>query len=156
MRGLFAMARRALVGATALLALLLLATGCGEVSPTSPTTPSSLTGTWVGGTFFKVCVGTTCQPTGTMTLHLTESDSSLTGNWTSTQGSGLGPYGTMMGNMTGSTVIMLFALGVSTPDCTFPIKVVATLSSDHTQMTGTYSTVSCSLVLAGDITLTKQ
>lgn len=51
---------------------------------------------------------------------------------------------------------MTFLLGVSTPDCTFPIKAALTVSANH--MAGTYASVnaSCSIKLPGSITLTKQ
>lgn len=128
--------------------------GCDK-SPTSPSRPS-LTGTWVGGNFFQACSGATCQPTGTLTLQLTQSGSTLTGTWTSTQMLGAGPGGTMSGSMNGSSVSMTFTLDVVTPDCSFPIRVTATVNANQDQMTGTYATVSCSFLLTGSISLTKQ
>jgi hypothetical protein len=53
-------------------------------------------------------------------------------------------------------VSMTFNIGVATPDCTFPIRVTATVDANRTQMTGAYATVSCSLVLAGNMTWTKR
>ena len=58
--------------------------------------------------------------------------------------------------MNGSSVSMVFTLDVVTPDCSFPIRVTATVNANQDQMTGTYATVSCSFTLAGNITLTKQ
>lgn len=135
-------------------ALLIAAVGC-DTSPTSPSRPS-LTGTWVGGGFFQSCIGATCQPTGTLTLQLTQSGSTLTGTWTSTQMLGAGPGGTMSGSMNGASVSMTFSLNVVTPDCSFPVRVTATVNANQDQMTGTYATVSCSFILAGSISLTKQ
>jgi hypothetical protein len=141
--------------------LLIAAVGCGgedssitspSPSPSSPSATSTptLTGTWAGGGFFQSCAGTVCQPTGTLTLQLTQSGSSLTGSWTG------GPSGTVSGSVSGSNVSMTFTVQPPTPDCTFPLIVTATANANLTQMTGTYSTVSCSLMLAGNISLTKQ
>ena len=142
---------------SAVIAALLVLPACGTTS-TSPSSisPPSLTGTWVGGGFFQTCVGSNCQPNGTLSIQLTHSGSSLTGTWTSTQIAGVGPSGTVTGTVDGSSVIMTFALGVVTPDCSFPIRMAATVNASLTQMTAHYSTINCSFVLSGDTTLSKQ
>jgi hypothetical protein len=141
-------------GAAFVVACLVAAAACGT-SPAVPSAPT-LTGTWTGGGFFQSCFDGVCQPNGTLTLQLTQSDASLAGTWTSTQFLGDGPSGTMSGSVNGSSVSMTFNIGVLTPDCTFPIRVTATVDASRSQMTGTYATVSCSLVLAGNITWTKR
>jgi hypothetical protein len=131
----------------ALISALIVATvGCGKSSSPASPSPPSLTGTWVGPGFFKSCVDTTCQPTGTSTFQLTQSGSSLTGPWTSTQsipppiGGGEtipGPSGTLTGSVNGSGVSITLA-EKSGPTCPFPIVVTATVSAS--QMTGSYAT----------------
>lgn len=130
-------------------AIVVASVSCGG-SPTTPSAPL-LTGTWTGPGFFTA---------GTLTLHLTQSGSSLTGPWTEIQViDGVnygGPSGTVSGTVSGSSVSMTFLLGEETPDCTFPISATATVSAN--QMIGTYSSVnvSCSIKSPGRISLTKQ
>ena len=69
---------------------------------------------------------------------------------------GAGPSGTMSGSMNGSSVSMTFTLNVGPSDCSFPVRVTATVNANQDQMTGTYATVSCSFMLSGSISLTKQ
>lgn len=125
---------------------------CGS-SPAHPTpTPLSLAGNWTGNGFFTG---------GGLTVRLTQTASALSGTWTSTQadvergGVMPGPGGTVIGTVTGAAVSLTFAVDAVTTDCTFPIAVSATLTSDR--LSGTYgtTTATCSLKLTGSILLSR-
>jgi hypothetical protein len=135
-----------------MLVIVMLGVGgaCGH-SPTTPT-PPSLAGTWTGTGFFTG---------GSTTLRVGQTGSAVSGTWTSTQenpdtgGTTPGPSGTVNGVVTGATVSLTFAVDAVTTDCTFPIGVSATLTSER--MTGTYATATatCPLKLSGTIVLTR-
>ena len=133
-----------IIAIAAVLGLCLVSARCGGDSPTSPSAPVSLTGTWTG-TIQDSLVGA-----GTARVTIAQSGSSLTGTWSFTAG-GDTNSGSLSGSVTGSSLSVTLTPSVPT-SC--PFQVTATVSGNT--ITGTYAAFNCTVAISGSINLTRQ
>jgi hypothetical protein len=132
--------------------------GGGGSTPTEPSSPANVNGTWSGS-------ATDSSGPGTMTWQITQSGSSFSGSLTivdsSTKVTG---RGTVSGTVSGSSLqfsLSVPAGGFDAPYTSCSSTVSGSGSTSSTSITGTYSgssTGSCSTgtIASGQLTLNKQ
>jgi hypothetical protein len=125
--------------------LLISAAACWlPPGPGSDTASASVDGTWVGTTSDNLLAA------GNIRATISQSGASLSGTWASTNSSNTNG-GMLSGSVNGSSVSVTLTPSIAT---TCPLSVTATVNGS--QMTGTYAAASCTVVVKGSITLTKQ
>src|SRR2546426_642438 len=116
--------------------------GCGGV-PTSPSV-TSVAGTWAGSNTNSLAPGSRpAQAT------FAQSGTNLSGTWSATTPGGT-ETGSLSGSIAGNAVSVSFFSALPQGACHY--AVTATVSG--TQMTGAWTTVTCSTAATGTLTLT--
>jgi hypothetical protein len=138
---------------------LFAAAACGGGStPTEPSSPANVNGTWTGS-------ATDSSGPGTMTWRITQSGASFSGSLTITDNStNVTGRGTVSGSVSGSSLqfsLSVPAGGFDAPYTSCSSTVSGSGTSSSTSITGTYSgssTGACSTgtIASGQLTLNKQ
>ena len=125
-----------IIASAAALGLCLVSARCGGDSPTSPSAPVSLTGTWTG------TLQSTISGTGTARVTFAQSGSSLAGTWSVAATSVAAANGGLSVTLSPSDPL------------TCPFQVTATVNGNR--ITGTYAAFNCTVALSGSISLTRS
>lgn len=126
-----------------------LSTACGANKGTGPSSANPLTGTWTG-TIQELTIANVGP--GTVRVTLSQSGSSLSGNWSSSYAvSAYNNSGAVTGTVNGASVNVTIAPSVPTA-C--PSRITAT--ANGRSLTGTYAAFNCSVPSGGTVNLVQQ
>ena len=124
-----------------LMACALLTVGCSgsDGTPTSPSSASSLTGSWNGSVVSQL------SGSGSARVTLNQNGSVVTGTWTASFPEGT-DAGTVDGQVSGGSLQVMLNPGDPT-NC--PYRMTATVSGST--INGTYTSVHCTIAFGGSI-----